>query len=137
MPSTNFFKKMLQGSASPCTTLQLLTICLLKTALAPIVAGNRKTNANILFAEGAQLSFIFTNMVEELGIPPTSSTNISLASFGTTSRPHQKLPVTTMETNGELIPVTTLIVPTIAAPIQNAISIVLSTMPHLLYMDSS
>ena len=46
----------------------------------------------------------------------------------------QNTPVTTIEietTNGELIPVSTLVVPTIAAPIQNAIPIALSSMPHL------
>jgi len=120
--------------ASPCTTLQLATTCLLKTAVAPAVAGNRKTSANILFNEGAQRSFISTNMVEELSISPTSSMNISLASFGTASRTPQRLPVTTVEietTNEELIPVSTLVVPTIAAPIQNAIPIALSSMPHL------
>jgi len=72
-------------------------------------------------------------MVKELGISPTSSANISLASFSTASRKPQRLPVTTIEietTNGELIPVSTL-VPTIAAPIQNAIPIALSSMPQL------
>ena len=33
--------------------------------------------------------------------------------------------------NGELIPISALIIPTIAAPIQNAVPISVSTMPHL------
>jgi len=83
--------------ASPRTTLQLHTICLLKTAVTTVVAGNRKASANILFDEGVQRSFKSTNMVEELGISPTASTGISLVSFGTASRTHQRLPVTTIE----------------------------------------
>jgi len=43
---------------SPCATLQSVTTYQLKTAVAPIIAGNTKTNANILFDEGAQRSFI-------------------------------------------------------------------------------
>ena len=115
-------------------TPQLATTCLLKTAVAPVVTGNKKTSANILFDEGAQRSFICTDMVKELEIPSTSTANISLASFGTASRTHQNLPVTTVKietANGELIPISTLVVPTIAAPIQNAVPIALSTMPYL------
>ena len=56
-----------------------------KTAIAPIIAANNKTNANILFDEGAQHSFISTAMVEELGIPLSSTADISLASFGNAS----------------------------------------------------
>ena len=115
-------------------TPQLATTCLLKTAVAPVVTGNKKTSANILFDEGAQRSFICTDMVKELEIPSTSTANTSLASFGTASRTHQNLPVTTVKietANGELIPISTLVVPTIAAPIQNAVPIALSTMPYL------
>ena len=120
--------------ASPCTTPQTVTTCLLKTAVAPIIAGNNKTKASILFDEGAQRSFISIDMVKELGISPTSTTDISLASFGSASRLHQKLGVTTVEietVTGELIPISTLIVPTIAAPIQNAVPISVNTTPHL------
>jgi len=72
-------------------------------------------------------------MVEELGILPTGTTDISLASFGSTYRLHLKLGVTTVDIEtltGELISMSVLIVPTIAAPIQNAVPISVSTMPH-------
>ena len=67
-------------------------------------------------------------MVKELEILPNSTTDISLASFGSASRHHQKLVVTTVEVKtdtGEQIPISALIVPMIAvpmiaAPIQNA-----------------
>ena len=73
-------------------------------------------------------------MVKELGISPTSTTDISLASFGSASRFHQKHGIATVEietVTGELIPISTLIVLTIAAPIQNAVPISVNTMPHL------
>ena len=63
-----YTKKKMDGT-TPITTAELLTpaswckapqitTCLLKTAVAPVVAGNVKTQANILFDEGAQCSFI-------------------------------------------------------------------------------
>ena len=118
------------------TTPQSATTCLLNTAVAPIIAGNNKTKENILFDEGAQHSFISTEMVEELGISPTSTTDIS---FGSTSRLHQKLGVTTVEIEtitGELISISVLIVPTIAAPIQNAVPMSVSTIPRLSGLSS-
>jgi len=36
--------------------------CLLKTAVAPVIAGNVKTQANILFDKRAQRSFISAEM---------------------------------------------------------------------------
>ena len=119
---------------SPCKAPQTLSTCLLNTAVAPVIAGNIKTMANILFDEGAQRSFISTEMVEELGILPAGTTDISLASFGSTSRLQQKLGVTTVKIetiSGELISISVLIVPTIAAPIQNAVPMSVSAMPHL------
>ena len=75
-------------SVSPCATLQTVTTCLLKTAVAPIIAGNNRTKANILFDQGAQHSFISVHMVKELGISANSITDISLALLGSASRHH-------------------------------------------------
>ena len=108
--------------------------CLLKTAVAPIVASNTRSQANILFDEGAQRSFISAEMANELQISPTSTADIAVASFGTTTTNTQKLGVTTVEVeteSGELIPISVLIVPSIAAPIQNLVSTSVYTMPHL------
>ena len=110
------------------------TTCLLKTAVAPIIANGIKAQANILFDEGAQRSFICAELANELQIFPTSHTEISMASFGATSMSHQKLGVTTIavETlSGEVISMSVLIVPSIAAPIQNTISSSVCKMPHL------
>ena len=60
---------------SPCATLQTVTTCLLKTAVAPVIAGNNTTKANTLFDEGAQHSFISVDMVKELGISANSITD--------------------------------------------------------------
>ena len=117
-----------------CSEAPQTPTCLLKTAVAPIVAGNTRSQANILFDEGAQQSFISAEMANELQISPTSTTDIAMASFVTTSATIQKLGVTTVEVkteSGELIPISVLIVPSITAPIQNLVSTSVYTMPHL------
>ena len=110
------------------------TACLLKTAIAPISAGDVKAQANILFDEGAQRSFISAEMAAELHITPATSEDISIASFGTNCTLYQQLGVATVkvETNsGELIPISVLIVPSIAAPIQNSVCASVNSMSHL------
>ena len=113
---------------------QTLTTCLLKTAVAPVVAGNIKTTANILFDEGAQHSFITTELAEELHINPTTTEQVALSSFGAKARSCQQLGIATIqvETNtGDLIPIAVLIVPSIAVPIQNSFWVSLDNVPHL------
>jgi len=59
--------------------------------------------------------------------------DISLASFGNTARTHQRFGIVTVEIEtlcGELIPIQALIIPTIAAPIQNVVPLSVNTMPH-------
>ena len=48
-----------------CSAAPQNPTCLLKTAVAPIVAGNTRSQANILFDEGAQRSFISAEMASE------------------------------------------------------------------------
>ena len=120
-----------------CCTAPKNTACLLKTAVAPVIANGIKTHANILFDEGAQCSFISAELANELHISPTSHADIAMASFGTKSMTHQKLGVTTIEIetiSGELISMSVLIVPTIAAPIQNCISTSVYNMPHIQHL---
>ena len=91
-------------------------------AVASIIAGDVKIQANILFDEGTQHSFISAEMASELQLTPTCQVDIAVASFGTTSSTYKKLGVTTVEIetdSGELIPISVLIVPVIATPIQN------------------
>ena len=73
-------------------------------------------------------------MANKLRITPTSTVDIAVGSFGTTSTTSQTLGVTMMEIeteSGELIPISVLIVPLIAAPIQNLVSTSVYSMPHL------
>jgi len=73
-------------------------------------------------------------MVDELGIPLTSTADISVSLFGNASRTHQKLGIVTVEIqtlSGELIPISVLIVPTIIALIQNIVPLSVSSMSHL------
>ena len=120
--------------ASHRGSLRNSTVCLLKTAVAPIIAGDVGRQANILFDEGAQRSFISADMAAELNIIPTTTEGLTLASFGTDSTAYHQLGAATvkLETNsGELIPVSVLIVPSIAAPIQNTVCASFNTIPHL------
>ena len=117
---------------------QTLTTCLLKTAIATDSAGNAKTSANILFDEGAQRSFITAQLAAELQIGPTISEQAALSSFGARSQSYQKLGVATIQvqTNvGDIIPLTVLIVPSIAIPIQNSFRVALDSVPHLRGLD--
>ncbi|XP_065886666.1 uncharacterized protein [Dysidea avara] len=108
--------------------------CLLKTAVAPVIAGSIKTQANILFDEGAQRSFISAELATELCIQPTSTQGMALASFGTTTASYQELGVATVEIetiSGEVIPISVLVIPSIAAPIQSSINSSVRNMSYL------
>ena len=64
-------------------------------------------------------------------------TDIALASFGSPSMTHQKLGVATIEKetlSSESISMSVLIVPSIAAPIQNSISTSVYNMPHIRHL---
>ena len=115
-------------------TPKVSPICLLKTAVAPVVNGHMRMNANILFDEGAQRSFMSVQLATELQVKPTSSTQVALSSFGAESQSLQTLDVATVQVEtlvGELIPISVLIVPTIATPISNSYHLALNTLPHL------
>jgi len=108
--------------------------CLLKTAVVPVIAGSIKTLANILFDEGARCSFISAKLVTELCIQLTSTQGMALASFGTTTASYQELSVATMDIetiSGEIIPISVLVTPSIAAPIQSSINSSVRNMPYL------
>ena len=73
-------------------------------------------------------------MAAKLNIIPTTTEGLTLASFGTDSATYQQLAVATVEVetnSGELIPISVLVVPSIAAPIQNSICASVDSMPHL------
>ncbi|XP_063435994.1 uncharacterized protein LOC134716907 [Mytilus trossulus] len=94
---------------------------LLKTAFIPVVHKNTCIDARILFDEGAQRSFITEELAAKLDITKEGSETLSIATFGSTTKKVRNLDKTTINlksTEGELIPIKVLIVPTIASPLQ-------------------
>ena len=118
-----------------CTTKSpTSSICLLKTAVAPVCVNGRRTEANILFDEGAQRSFMSSKLAQKLRISPQHSENINISAFGGEPSSFQHLGVTTINIEtliGEQITVSVLLVPMIAAPLQNTYHTHLLNMKHL------
>ena len=110
------------------------TTCLLKTAVAPVIAGHIRRRANILFDEGAQRSFISAEMAARLYLQPTTTQIMALASFGANTASYQELGAVTIEIEtitGDRIPISVLVIPSIAAPIQSSINTSVRNMPYL------
>ena len=111
----------------------MIATCLLKTAVAPIIAG--RTQVNIHFDEGAQHSFISLAMLNELQITSDEqTTDKAVASFSTTTSTQQKFGTAAVEVetiSGELIPLHVLIAPSISVPNHISISSTIHSMPHL------
>ena len=110
------------------------SVCLLKTALATVVSGSTRISANILFDEGAQRSFICSELASKLRVVPDTTTQVALSSFGANSPSLQTLEVTTIQIqtlDGDRIPVSVLVVPQIATPLQNSCALQLDKLPYL------
>lgn len=109
--------------SQPVTTSLHLAInqtCLLKTAIATISAGNAYVESNILFDEGSQRSFLTKGLADCLQVQPHDTVELSLSTFATDTSRTGKFDVATINLHsisGHLIPLTVLIMPTIAAPI--------------------
>lgn len=111
---------------------------LLQTAVAPVKFGQRTTDANILFDEGAQRSFISKNLAEKLELKPSGVEEINILGFGDSGKEKrvQKLhtAVIKVETlKREEIPLKVLVVPEIAAPIQTHI-MTAAKLPYLRHL---
>ena len=110
------------------------SVCLLKTAVAKVVSDVGSTTANILFDEGAQCSFISKKLANTLKLLPCRKESISLASFGADASMPQCLDVTTVNIvshMGEMIPLSVLVIPKIAAPLHCITSSNLRELPYL------
>ena len=95
---------------------------LLKTAISEVSASHLSADANILFDEGAQRSFITQKLADDIQIQHKGTEEINLATFGGSSQTLQRVPTATvsLKTSGrETIPIDVLIVPTIAASLSN------------------
>ena len=58
-------------------TPSVSAMCLLKTAVAPVSNGCIRSNANILFDEGAHHSFMCIQLAAELHVKPTTTTQVA------------------------------------------------------------
>lgn len=57
----------------------------LKTAIAPVSSDQMSLDANILLDEGAQRSFITTDLANKLELDPTRKEALSISGFGQTT----------------------------------------------------
>ena len=142
-PNTESTSLTTEGSLStivsePTTSASLhlasSNTCLLKTAVATISAGGTYVESNILFDEGSQRSFLTKGLAECLQIQPHDSIELSLSTFGSGTSNTSKFDVATINLHsisGKLLPLTVLIVPTIAAPIHTVDQTSLTNLPYL------
>ena len=110
------------------------TISLLKTAIAAISAEGSRIQGNILFDDGSQRSFVTEEVAVKLNLKPASTELVTVAPFGAEYTSSQRLSVAHLcvETeSGERIPITVLIVPFIAAPLQNSIRASINSFQYL------
>ena len=109
--------------------------CLLKTtAIATVPAGPYSTEGNILLDEGAQRSFISQDLADRLCLKATHTERISLSSFGNPVSAARLLQVATISVHTQdqsAIPISVLVVPTLAAPLQNSVQMDASKLPYL------
>ena len=108
---------------------------LLKTAIATVTSASHvQAEANILFDEGAQKTFITEHLAEELELTNEATETIYLSSFGSTSNKLQQVGVATVHViadNRQMITVRVLIVPTITTPNSNRLQHAVSALPYL------
>ncbi|XP_065883120.1 uncharacterized protein [Dysidea avara] len=127
---------MVTRSTSPPVSVH--SVCLLKTAIATVSVGSISTEGNILFDEGAQRSFIFQELADRLSLHPTHSEQISLSSFGNLASSARFLQVATILVHTQdrsVIPISVLVVPQLAAPLQNSVRMEVSKMPYLKHLQ--
>ena len=114
--------------------VQFHTEILLKTAISPVWYGNHSMSANILLDEGSQKSFISQDLANQLQVRSNGTATISLAAFGDSSHNirHMEKATIHLETqNGGKLPMDVLIVPKIAAPLQNVANVEAAKLPYL------
>jgi transposase InsO family protein len=110
------------------------TVTLLKTAIATV--GNQTTycEANILFDEGAQRSFITKDLATRLQLQSTEREFISVSGFGAQTSAARSLESTVINlktSNNDEIPLRVLIVERIATPLQLHSRHNINKIPHL------
>ncbi|XP_045198527.1 uncharacterized protein LOC123552846 [Mercenaria mercenaria] len=104
------------------STTQSRPSVLLKTAVAKVTSDGNCTDANLLFDEGAQRSFITEELADKLQLSRSGTEVVQLAAFGSSSMKvshKNKATVYLLTDNRERIEIDVLIVPTIAVPLRN------------------
>ena len=110
------------------------SVCLLKTAVAMVSSSKVKVEASILFDEGSQRSFISQKLANNLQLHSRKKEDICLSSFGSqapTIKQLQTGEIHLLTRTGEKVPLSVLIVPTIATPLQNVMQTHIAQLPHL------
>ena len=123
-------------ATSAATSLHVAgdSVCLLKTAVANVYANDTGIEATILLDEGSQRSFLTEGLARNLRVQTHHTEDICLASFGSPTALVKRLDVATiyLETiTGDRLPLSVLIVPTIAAPVQNITHYAIDKLPYL------
>ena len=109
-------------------------VSLLKTAIATVNTEQLQCDANILLDEGAQRSFINTDLVNQLQVQPSQTEEISLSAFGAQTSARCHLPLATIRIitrSGQQIPLQVVIVGEIGTPLQIPLQQHINDMPHL------
>ena len=109
---------------SVTTPPQQNNVCLLKTAIATVTNNNRNAEAYVLLDEGSQRSFVTQDLAKKPVLQPSDQETINISSFGATQPTNRTLDVATINLltrSGEAIQLSVLVVPFIAAPLQNTI----------------
>ncbi|XP_065917547.1 uncharacterized protein [Dysidea avara] len=110
------------------------SMCLLKTAVAQVSVNGIRVEAHILFDEGAQRSFMSNQLAKKLMISPQQTEHINISTFGgepTLTKQLDNATVNVETLTGESIPISVLLVPVIAAPLQNRYHTHLINIEHL------
>ena len=105
----------------------------MKTAVAKVTSGSYTVDANILFDEGAQRSFVTRDLANKLQLQTSGTEEVQLAAFGSSSKNVSHIDTATiylLTNSREEIAIDVLIVPTIAVPLGNRQRDV-TTLPYL------
>ena len=130
--ASNFVPAHAPGGSSPGSSDAILQVfhsttqprsgVLLKTAVAKVISGISMVDANILFDEGAQRSFVTRDLANKLQLQTSGTEEVQLAAFGSSSKKVSHIDTATiylLTECREKIAIDVLIVPTIAVPLRN------------------
>jgi len=109
---------------------------LLKTSVTQVYSSNANdyADANILFDEGAQRSFITEDLARRINLKRYGTESLSVSTFGDSAKNVCNLDTGTVKivtTHGKFVPVKVFIVLTISAPLKNRVKKDVTNLPHI------